>query len=527
MLETFSASSFRLQSVRWGALLTAFFASVQWAPARPEILRPGTFPVPNPIGWEPESGDFMINFASEFGVKEPGLLFLADFKNPESGPQQVFVGNGLSAPLFFNVGAGVRFGNDVVARTRPGSDALREPSSPSSPNVAFSFSADGSLAGTLSVIVKVYDQEGREFLTTTWDNIETTPFPSAGKQNCDVVLRRATEGSVISYSRVKDGLVINEMQEFDKFGAPVGEPVVVSDGLSEVRVCRLNEPGDKLALVGSKANQIVCYQVDFQGGESPVVGPEILVSSHPGAILNFQPCVAGDVDTGDFLCAWTSITAEDEGDIRCRTYDCLGNATSEDFLVNTTAAGIQNSPCAAFGPNGLSAFTWATGGFLGPDWFDVALQVFDANLDPIGGEILVNTDTEHQQSQPEVSFFHDPNFPDTPQLGVRYSSIETDAFGPTGTAIQTGRFVDRFQVVSEPVFFELQMDGIREVDETTDGVTLSISGLEVGRTAELYTCTVLPNWLLHSSFEITADPHTIEVAYPSDSNRLFLQARSD
>ena len=458
-----AASTGPAQSICATALLCASIVSISTAAtAAPRILRPGTRPIE--IGTMPAPGDFMISFASELTFFGQPLITMANFINPEEGEQRITVGQSIGAPLIF--GAGVTFGNDSVARTRPGSDSVRQPASPSSANVVFSISADGSSPNTLAVILKGYDQAGAESLTAKLDDIETTAFPSVGNQNCDVVLRKFSDGAVISYTRVREGTITNELQEIDRTGLPTREPLVISTGLSSVGISRLDANGDRIAVVGAKGQQIVCHIADFSV-PVPSVGPEVPVSEDSDGILNFSPCVAGDPDTGNFTCAWVSIGDEDDSNIRCRRFGPLGQATSQSRMVNTTTAGSQNSPCVAYGQRGVSAIAWATGGFLGPDWFDVALQVFDGDGSPIEGEIIVNSDTEHHQAQPEVSFVPAPTEISQPRLGVRYSNIQTDEFGPTGTAIGTGREIEFFLIEGlEDNFPDTDSDGLSDNDET-------------------------------------------------------------
>jgi hypothetical protein len=117
-----------------------------------------------------------------------------------------------------------------------------------------------------------------------------------------------------------------------------------------------------------------------------------------------------------------------------RRFDALGNPVGDDFQVNTTTANAQGQPSVAMGLGGLAAIAWAGDSGVPGDDLDVFLQVYDAQGNPIGGEVRANTVTANVQDRPTVRFLPEPDGQGRPQVTVVWRDVsDGEGSGPRGT----------------------------------------------------------------------------------------------
>jgi len=114
--------------------------------------------------------------------------------------------------------------------------------------------------------------------------------------------------------------------------------------------------------------------------------------------------VAGD---GDFIIVWKSDdsngTDTDSGSIQAQRYDANGIALGEEFQVNTYTTSGQGGPRVAVDGQGNSVVVWESGSSTGDNFASVQMQLYDANGNPAGGEVQVNTYTSSFQVNPVVA----------------------------------------------------------------------------------------------------------------------------
>ena len=172
---------------------------------------------------------------------------------------------------------------------------------------------------------------------------------------------------------------------------------------------------------GDSSDLAVKGQVFDAGGGK--VGGEFLVN----VATESQQAISGNVGSGPqralvalpdggFVVVWTDFShgvGGATGDVigravKARVFDSDGGARSDEILVNTAVNGEQRFPTLAVLDNGGFVITWedysqGVGGASGdPDASAVKAQVFDADGDKVGGEILVNSSTKSYQETPAV-----------------------------------------------------------------------------------------------------------------------------
>jgi len=112
------------------------------------------------------------------------------------------------------------------------------------------------------------------------------------------------------------------------------------------------------------------------------------------------PSVA-PLTAGGFVVAWTSKGEDKSGlGVYAQLYDTAGEATGNEFRVNTTKKGAQSAPSTAGLTGGGFVIAWQ-----GPDpsGLGVYAQVYDATGAAVGVETHVNSTTVNDQSLPSLA----------------------------------------------------------------------------------------------------------------------------
>ena len=128
---------------------------------------------------------------------------------------------------------------------------------------------------------------------------------------------------------------------------------------------------------------------------------------------------------GGFVVVWTLVTGTesdtDEDEVRAQLYDADGNTVGGEILVNTTTVEDQRNPTVAALPDGGFVIMWTDQSETGADSDDaIRGQTFDADGNKVGEEFLVNTTTAEDQLRPVVATNEDGD------IFVTYRSIDSD-----------------------------------------------------------------------------------------------------
>lgn len=107
---------------------------------------------------------------------------------------------------------------------------------------------------------------------------------------------------------------------------------------------------------------------------------------------------------GNFIITWSSLVFSytPNGNVFASIYDSYGFPIYSEFQVNTYFQGAQNSSAVATDRNGNFRVTWASWEQDGSD-YGVYCQKFNRNGNPIGPEIQVNNFTNKNQSNPSIA----------------------------------------------------------------------------------------------------------------------------
>lgn len=339
--------------------------------------------------------------------------------------------------------------------------------------VVFSFALDGSMPDTMAVRIATFDESGQAITNIPIDNIRTfiPPFPGIPPDPsiADTAIAVDNQGRVtVVYSEFNtNNLPQIKAQRLDAVtGQLLGGSINIgSEGNVSPDIALLDPAGNRLLIPTTdiNSNSVRAYILDTTG-PTPLVLPEFPISTTPG-LVNINPAVAADPNTGAFTVVWENITGTqgDPVDVRARRFDAEGNPIDNDFIVNTTTANTQGQPAVAYGNSGESAVVWAGTGQTAQDQLDVFAQVYDASGQPIGGEFRMNTQTIGEQSKPAVRWLPDPDAQGQPQ----FAAVWRDVVGNGDeTPIGTG---NRYRCFS--------------IDDTTDFNEIFAEGFESGDTS--------------------------------------------
>ena len=190
----------------------------------------------------------------------------------------------------------------------------------------------------------------------------------------------------------------------------------------------------------SYANSYDVHAQRYDADGNPV-GGEVAVntttenSQTPNAIMALSD--------GGYLIAWSSREQDGDGNgVYYRRYDSSGDAVGGETLANTTTENSQSGASAAALNNGGCVITWTSYEQDGDD-AGIYHQRYDANLNPVGSETLVNTTTSNQQDFARAAGLSGGGyvvtwlsaFQDGSEEGVYSQRFDTDGT-PLGTEIR-------------------------------------------------------------------------------------------
>jgi hypothetical protein len=138
---------------------------------------------------------------------------------------------------------------------------------------------------------------------------------------------------------------------------------------------------------------------------SPVGGETLVNVTVTGSQQN--PAIAVGT-TGEFVIAWES--ADQDGDgygIYARMFDSSGNPVGTEFLVNVGTSGDQRYPDIGMNSDGEFDVVWEGWGdhSQGPNYLTLGVfkRVFDSSGTPVTGELVVNSNTDGDQTDPSIA----------------------------------------------------------------------------------------------------------------------------
>lgn len=223
-----------------------------------------------------------------------------------------------------------------------------------------------------------------------------------------------------SYGQDGDGFGVFG-QRFDADGDPVGTEFAVNTyttySQDDPAVAALGDGGFVVAWESSyqdgNGEGVFAQRFDVSGTTPLALGNEFQVNSE---IYGDQsdPSVAGLSD-GGFVIAWESNYQDGDDDgIFSQRFDVYGDTAGSEFQVNTETAYNQSDPSIAALNDGGFVAVWESryqeGTYGDGTYQGIYGQRFNAAGSAVGSEFHVNSETENNQDDPDVTTLGDGSF---------------------------------------------------------------------------------------------------------------------
>ncbi|MCA1539953.1 VCBS repeat-containing protein [Bradyrhizobium sp. NBAIM32] len=274
------------------------------------------------------------------------------------------------------------------------------------------FSQTGGDTSSWAVRAQVFNADGTpagsEFLvntTTASDQIEPTITALADGR----FVVAWTDDSPTSGAAVR-------AQVFNADGTPSGSEFLVNTvTTSQVRPA-ITALADGRFVIAWDDFDAGGYEVRAQifNADGTPAGSEFLVNTTT-ASNQVEPVVTALAE-GRFVVAWMDVS-ETGGDtsswaVRAQVFNADGAPSGSEFLVNTTTASFQYLPTITALTDGRFVVAWTDDSRTGGDTSGLAVraQILNADGAPSGSELLVNSTTAGNQSDPTITALADGHF---------------------------------------------------------------------------------------------------------------------
>ena len=269
-------------------------------------------------------------------------------------------------------------------------------------------------------------------------------------------------------------------------------------------------------------------------------GTEFLVNTTVVSGQSFSTSTA--LADGRFVVSWTDVSSSGGNPtgfaVWAQVYNADGTKSGTEFLVNSTTAGHQHESAIAGLNDGRFVVTWNDGSASGADatGSSIKAQIFNVNGTPSGAELLINTITTGDQSQPAFAVLSDGRFvvtwtdisllggdnsnhgiraqmfnADDSQLGAEFlvnSVIASSQDQPAITALENGRFVVTWRIAN-PTGGDGSFTAIKAQVFNAIGTPSGLSSWSTPRRPTVSSSRRSPDWpmaALSSSGAMTARP---------------------
>ena len=281
------------------------------------------------------------------------------------------------------------------------------------------------------------------------------------------------------------------------------------------------EDDSRLNNDNSREGSIKGQMFDANGNK---VGAEILVNAKDITYVNTVPSVVG-LANGGFAVTWQgqsdhpNLSSDtDDSNIQFQIFDANGNKVGDQLQVNTKGEQYQQAPKITQLTNGFIVVTWEDVEDGDGDHGQIKARVIDGNGHPVGGEFLVNSNSNGDQHTPAISARPDGSFMitwtdnsgvgDTDDDGIRAQIFSVGAPATAGAPVKLNLAADltdtdgsetlAVSVSSIPVGATLT-DGVHSFTSMAGNTSVDISGWSFG------SLTVTPAQNFTGDFQLTVN----------------------
>lgn len=222
------------------------------------------------------------------------------------------------------------------------------------------------------------------------------------------------EETTLSGGEVSDGLWA---RTFSASGSPVSGRIDV-DGAQpgmqgEPEVAVLEDGRFSVVWTNGTGNERDLYVRTFTASGSAVTGA-VVVPDFTN-LAQRAPSIAATAD-GGFVVTWSDASAQlgddSQNEMAMRFFGPNGLPASDEALVNTTYLGIQDQSVVTQLEGGRIVVAWKdwTAEAGQADGNNVFFRIFEANGDPVGPDVIANTERALEQASPAIAALPDGGF---------------------------------------------------------------------------------------------------------------------
>ena len=264
----------------------------------------------------------------------------------------------------------------------------------------------------------------------------TDPFQvntvTAGSRDEPVIAPLASGGFVVAWISSQSVKV----QVFDRHGEKLGnEFTAAAVTLGNPAVVALAAGGFVVAWSDFENSEVDIWGRMFDAAGNPLAGQFLMSTESVGNAS--QPSLAA-LSSGGFVASWTAQdVAFSSNGIKAQIFDALGAEVGGELLVNTTINQEQSYATSAGLPGGGFVIAWTDASVGNPDDTTptaVRAQIFDAAGAKVGSEFLVNSAPGEQYFE-TITVLASGNFVIAWSERTSDIDVKGQVFSPAGTRI--------------------------------------------------------------------------------------------
>ena len=449
-------------------------------------------------------GEFLVNTVTAGDQEAPSVAglssggFVVTWED-NSGIGGDASGFGIKAQMFDANGA--KIGSEFLVNTVTTHDQDM-PSVTGLPNGGFVVTwQDNSSSSTTSIKAQMFDANGAkvgsEFLVnTSTANIRWLPYVTALSNGNFVVTWTDFSGTLGDSSSGSA-----KAQLFSANGTKIGTEFLVNTSTANEQepfgITALANGGFVVMWSDSSGTGDVSgtwsVKAQVYDGTGNRVGSELDVNTQTQG-NQLGGSVAG-LSNGNFVVTWeddSGIGGDASGyGIKGQLFGANGTKIGTEFLVNTQTASDQTLPEITALSNGGYVITWqdASGTLGDASGTSIKAQVFDANGNKFGSELLINSQTGGNQTAPTIGALANGGFV------VTWSDASGTLGDSTGSSVKAQMF---YPFTSPPSILSVTGNGVLASGATTNDNNLTVrvglptsGGLPVvGDTVQLFNGSV-------------------------------------
>jgi len=305
-----------------------------------------------------------------------------------------------------------------------------------------------------SIVGQRYNANGRQI------GSEFRISPTVDSENSNPAIARNGSGAFVvawAASQIDSSSGINDV---DTSGTGVYAQRYDNSGSTTGNIVRINTTTDNAqenpdVALQTNGSFITVWQSEGQDGSGLGIfgqrynarGNRVGIEFQVNTVVRndqFNPVIAVDT-VGNYVIAWESEGQDGSGSgIYARLYDANGNPRGLPIRVNSTTRGDQSTPTIDIDAEGNFVIAWTSDRNSNEDGAGIFAQRFDPVGGRIGGEFRVNSTTEDDQTAPALAAQPNGNFIVSWQSETPRRNVEL------GDGDGLGIFAQRYNTVNVP-----------------------------------------------------------------------------